>query len=109
MGPKIATCSYCGTRAALVFDKGRHELVCSSCGAPLHDIKMMPQHARNKKENAIQGRPERYRRKTRENERKSSRNCKPAFQKRRVRKPGRKPLGRRILEEIWDTVEDVFD
>ena len=26
MGPKIATCSYCGTRAALVFDRGRHEL-----------------------------------------------------------------------------------
>ena len=40
---KIATCCYCGTRAALVL-KGmkRHELACSSCGAPLHDMKMLP-------------------------------------------------------------------
>ncbi|MDA7427141.1 hypothetical protein PGB28_01625 [Primorskyibacter aestuariivivens] len=42
-GTKIATCCYCGTRAALVLrgDK-RHELACSSCGAPLHDMKLMP-------------------------------------------------------------------
>ena len=105
MGPKIATCSYCGTRAALVFDKGRHELVCSSCGAPLHDIKMMPQSSGIKKENVIRGRPGRFRRRKRKNEPKSCRNRSPAFQKRR----SRKPLGRRILEEIWDTVEDVFD
>jgi hypothetical protein len=39
---KIATCSYCGTRAALVL-KGEetHELSCSSCGAPLHDLKKL--------------------------------------------------------------------
>lgn len=39
---KIATCSYCGTRSALVLDQGRHELVCPACGAPLHEIKAMP-------------------------------------------------------------------
>ena len=33
---KIATCCYCGTRAALVLTgKHRHELSCSGCGAPL--------------------------------------------------------------------------
>ena len=43
MGPKIATCCYCGTRAALkLHGKVQHELACSSCGAPLHDLKMMP-------------------------------------------------------------------
>lgn len=36
---KIATCSYCGTRANLVFDKDRHELTCPACGAPLHEMK----------------------------------------------------------------------
>lgn len=36
---RIATCCYCGTRAALeVSSGGRHELVCSSCGAPLSKI-----------------------------------------------------------------------
>jgi hypothetical protein len=40
---KIATCCYCGTRAALVL-KGetKHELACSACGAPLHNLKHMP-------------------------------------------------------------------
>ena len=37
------TCCYCGARAALVMPKhGRHELVRSRCGAPLHDLKMLP-------------------------------------------------------------------
>jgi hypothetical protein len=40
---KIATCCYCGTRAALVLrGNDRHELSCSSCGAPLHNLKMLP-------------------------------------------------------------------
>ena len=43
MGAKIATCCYCGTRAALKLGGSvQHELACSSCGAPLHDLKMMP-------------------------------------------------------------------
>ncbi len=42
-GTKIATCTYCGTRAALVLaGTVRHELACSNCGAPLHDLKMLP-------------------------------------------------------------------
>jgi hypothetical protein len=37
---RITTCNYCGNRAALVLSgTTRHELACSSCGAPLHDIK----------------------------------------------------------------------
>ena len=43
MAVKIATCSYCGTRAALkLTEVGRHELACSACGAPLHELKQMP-------------------------------------------------------------------
>ncbi|WP_375258351.1 hypothetical protein [Citreimonas sp.] len=39
---KVATCTYCGTRAALVLSgQTRHELACSACGAPLHDLKML--------------------------------------------------------------------
>ena len=47
MGPKIATCCYCGTRAALKLSgEVQHELACSSCGAPLHEIKQMPVRSR---------------------------------------------------------------
>ena len=39
---KIATCCYCGTKAALVLrGKDSHELSCGSCGAPLHDLKRL--------------------------------------------------------------------
>lgn len=40
---KIATCCYCGARAALVLcGKKQHELACGRCGAPLHDLKQLP-------------------------------------------------------------------
>lgn len=40
--PKIATCCYCGSRTALVLrGKERHELSCATCGAPLHEMKML--------------------------------------------------------------------
>ncbi|GGE46739.1 hypothetical protein [Actibacterium pelagium] len=43
MATKIATCCYCGTRAALkLVGHVQHELACSACGAPLHEIKQMP-------------------------------------------------------------------
>lgn len=88
MMPRILTCCYCGTRAALVLDRGRHELVCASCGAPLHQIKQMPLTPQTP------ARPE----------------AKPAPKKAKKRKA--KPKKRRfskILDEIWDEIEDIFD
>ena len=39
---KIATCCYCGTKAALVLrGQDKHELTCSNCGAPLRSLKML--------------------------------------------------------------------
>jgi len=49
---KIATCCYCGTRAALVLGgRGRHELACAACGAPLHELKWLkaPSHGAPKR------------------------------------------------------------
>ena len=41
---KIATCCYCGTKAALVLrGRDRHELTCGNCGAPLRAMKNLPQ------------------------------------------------------------------
>ena len=79
---KIATCCYCGTRAALVLKgRERHELACSACGAPLRELKML-------KAPAAPATPRR----------------KP--DRRRKRKPLRL---RKLLHEIADAVEDIFD
>lgn len=38
---KSATCCYCGSKAILSLDEARHELKCSSCGAPLSRMKSL--------------------------------------------------------------------
>jgi hypothetical protein len=104
---KIATCCYCGTRAVMRFDDTRHELVCSACGAPLHDMKFMPQRPEKKTKKA------------------PSKPYRPAAMpgvaraglpeydppKRRSKKARkrRKPIFRRVIEELWDEIEDIFD
>lgn len=98
---KIVTCCYCGTRAALVLrGRDRHELSCATCGAPLHDLKMLrSDHAGDRDlvrpspvRAPMPGAPERVRK----------------YDPRR-RKKKRKGLGRRFIEEAWDVLEDIFD
>jgi len=101
MGHKIATCNYCGTRAALVLDRARHELACSSCGAPLHDMKAMPKEKSDR--SRPRGRPMTLPRQAYDDRPGAA----PPQRKRRKKR--RKGIGRRIFEEIWDVVEDVFD
>lgn len=89
MTPKIATCCYCGTRAALVLDRARHELACSSCGAPLREMKSLPMD-------------------------KPASDAKPAPRPVARSKPLKKPKKRksfkqRMLSEMWDAIEDIFD
>lgn len=99
---KIATCCYCGTKAALVLrGKDKHELTCSNCGAPLRTLKMLPKqsgqatspaatHARPAK----RARVETY----------------PAYRAARPKKRKKsKGFGRRVMSEIWDVVEDVVE
>lgn len=95
---KIATCCYCGTRAALVLrGKERHELSCSTCGAPLHDMKMLRSEHSGRKGTV---KPSPVRRV-------------PSPSKGgyvgRTRKKKRKNIGRWFLEEAWDAIEDIFD
>lgn len=91
---KIATCCYCGTRAALVIDRTRHELACSSCGAPLHDLKMLPKHHPGPRELV---KPTGLRDK-----------AKPKLKKTKKKKK-RKSLSSKIFEEVFDVIEDIFD
>lgn len=100
---KIATCSYCGTRAALVLrGRERHELSCASCGAPLHELKAMPL------------RPDPAPRGTRA-EHAARRGAKGSYRARRKppkpARPRRRGKGglRRLLDEAFDVIEDIFD
>lgn len=99
---KIATCCYCGTRAALVLaGDARHELACSRCGAPLHELKMLP------------NRPERVTARTATPDRPTPKPVHPRQPHPRPKKVEkrnkRKGLFRKIAEEIWDELEDIFD
>lgn len=95
---KVATCCYCGTRAALVL-KGeeRHELACSACGAPLHDLKMLPvgRGGGSSRERPVQSRRA------------------PAGVPPRGKAGKKKGRKRRSLkwfaEEAFDLIEDIFD
>jgi hypothetical protein len=106
---KIATCTYCGTRAALVLSgTTQHELACRACGAPLHDLKMLRAdavgdgylHARGTKK--AKGAPVDRVRAT----------PLPIWQSRssgKTKKKKRKSLGKRFLKEAFDMLEDIFD
>lgn len=98
---KIATCCYCGTRAALALDRTRHELVCTSCGAPLRELKMLPKAPdRATAPAATPARPEPRGRAL----------AAAALRGRKVKKPSKKKgFGRWAMEELWDAVEDIFD
>lgn len=109
MGHKIATCNYCGTRAALVFDQGRHELTCSSCGAPLHDMKAMPQAATQAVKSAPAERRADPRRRKASVDWEEERRFALGDRVRHKPRKRRKPFARKMLEEIWDVVEDIFD
>ena len=103
---KIATCSYCGTRAVLILDKSRHELSCSACGAPLHDMKFMPQHPGKKSKDKPKKSPKaKYQ--PGQHDRYDPSAQSGGYRKKKTKK--RKPLFGRIIEELWDEVEDLFD
>ncbi|WP_095590006.1 hypothetical protein [Actibacterium ureilyticum] len=91
---KIATCCYCGTRAALVLrGKDRHELACASCGAPLHRLKMLK--LAEPRPDPVPARP-----------------IRPARPDRPVRRPRKRRGLRHVMHEIaefFDDLEDLFD
>ena len=91
MTPKIATCCYCGARAALRLDGARHELACAGCGAPLHEMKALrADHGPAVGQAPGIVKPSKIRGKRR-------------------KKRGRKSTGRKLLAEAWDLIEDILD
>ena len=72
---------------------------CSSCGAPLHDMKMLPTHREGPRELVP---PSRIRSQTPDRPYKAKKS-RPAKRKRR------KGLVKKIFEEAFDVLEDIFD
>ena len=107
MSAKIATCCYCGTRAALVLKDmpgGRHELACAACGAPLHEMKAIPSaHPPGEVHGTV---PASRVRGTRPPKTGKS---KPAKPRKRKRKGGGIAFGAWLLKEVIDEIEDIFD
>ncbi|PUB13627.1 hypothetical protein [Yoonia sediminilitoris] len=96
---KVATCCYCGTKAALVLrGKSRHELTCGQCGAPLRRMKMLKTQPEQATAHAATP--------ARPNHRTRPAAARPA----QPRKPRRrKSLFQKVVSEIWDEIEDIFD
>lgn len=93
MTPKIATCCYCGTRAALTLTgQERHELACSNCGAPLHEMKMLRSNAKGDRE-LVRNSPVRMD------------NRKP----KKAKKKKKKSKSREFFGELFDVAEDILD
>lgn len=98
---KIATCCFCGTRAALVLrGRDRHELTCVSCGAPLHEMKQL-HPGRSSASATTPARPAQRQRVV-----PYESHDRWAGQKPRRKK---KSLKRRIFSEILDVIEDIID
>lgn len=93
---KIVTCCYCGSRAALVLaGKERHELACSTCGAPLHELKKLRSDATGDRE-LVRASPIRPGGKVKRQ--------KPVKGKKR-----RRNLSQRFMSELREAADDIFD
>ena len=95
---KIATCCYCGTRAALVLTgRERHELACSGCGAPLHNLRAMP----------VERDAAMPRRSVPSGPRKAAAGHRKPLKKKKKQK--RRAGVRSFLGDAVDVIEDIFD
>lgn len=106
MAPKIATCSFCGTRAALVLaGETRHELACSACGAPLHDLRALPQEPR--KAGAWEAPKPKKKKKYKSAKKPPHQMVLPDLD--RALKRSKRRLKKRMLFKAFKAVEDIFD
>ena len=97
---KVVTCCYCGSRAALTLTgKESHELSCSSCGAPLHDLKMLRLDRTGDRELVERRKPAFG--KPQKPSKKAYKGHKSGYKKKSKRKS--------FFEEAFDLIEDIFD
>ena len=84
----------------LKLDKGRHELACNSCGAPLRQMKFLPKASQ--KPAAVTHQPK---------VRQFAAVAKPIKEKRKkpVKGKKRKAWFKDWAEDVFELVEDIFD
>ena len=102
----IATCCYCGSRAALVLSgTQRHELSCASCGAPLRQLKNLKSETGRCATGPApaQARPMSHPTKTQRKAEKAARK----MAKKHLKK--RRSPAQRAAKGIFDLLEDIFD
>ena len=104
---KIATCCHCGSKAALTLDSGRHELACASCGAPLHDLKMLPKRKAERAAAPRKRAPVSHLAQTRQFP--ADRRAEVARKRKTKKVKRRKSWFSDLAEEVFDLVEDIFD
>lgn len=101
---KIATCSYCGARAMLVpTARDGHELACSSCGAPLHEMKWLRAPAAEPPAPRL-ATPAPY---PTHGHKRPAKYADPYYSRRKRKR--RKPMWKKALSEAVDLIEDIFD
>lgn len=100
---KIATCCFCGSKAALTLDAGRHELACAQCGAPLHDLKRLPLAPAAPQRLPAQPELRQF------PKAQPAQPAKPAPKVRMKRPKKKKSWFRKLTSEVIDVVEDIFD
>ncbi|MFP7673597.1 hypothetical protein ACG74X_09600 [Marivita sp. S0852] len=109
-GTKIATCCYCGTRAALVLrGRDRHELSCAACGAPLHDMKMLRADVVDRPVSTQSFNPNRPKKKQKKTGAMPVPVRDRSYGYKKKKKKKRKTLAKRFFEEAFDVLEDIFD
>ncbi|WP_299349669.1 hypothetical protein [uncultured Shimia sp.] len=74
--------------------KARHELACSTCGAPLHELKQMPSSRRDAPREKIRVIEVAVSRERPKNKKKHKK---------------RKSWSKKFKEELFDAIEDIFD
>lgn len=99
---KIATCSYCGTRAVLVLEgDSRHDLTCSSCGAPIESLELLPNAGAKAKAGSDKSTSSKLKAEHKDR-------SKPKSKKSKKEKK-RKGFAQRFMDEAWDVIDDIFD
>lgn len=114
---KIATCCYCGARAALVLaGDTRHELACSSCGAPLHNLKQMPVPSPHNASAHFSHPIRTPKSKSKAAHKTERRASKPnphwsdtSYSKKKKPKKKRGKWAKDLFEDVFDVIEDIFD
>ncbi len=102
---KIATCSYCGSRQTLSLSaRDGHELACSACGAPLHEMKWLKPPSSSKKAKKSGKKAASHGTGWPQDDWQGHRDA-----PKRRKKKKKSSFFKKAFEEAFDVIDDIFD